>query len=250
MVTSSIQPWAIQEKQAELSLNGVSGSLDTARPNEGLRSLTQGAEKLVTQLFGVVSPSGQPWEPTEQYVRQPDLVCHYGIDTTDHVSRSLYWRVTNQPDVGTSRTQIELIVSLQTDRLDTNPRVELLTQIPPDCSILAKALHGGESDWSEIASTENSSPHHRPTLFVLRPCDTPWSLAFTAAANDWASGQVIPHGESNQTKIRLELVDTPLEKGVIRRYRAAALVLDRQDDLDASLAWEQQFNGAAPPLTT
>ncbi|MGL4512573.1 MAG: hypothetical protein ACRCT8_05735 [Lacipirellulaceae bacterium] len=191
--------WTIDGPRAVLSLDGFSAELDAAAPQGGLGAVTLGgvgtSGRLMRVAHGVfaeelIAP------PSETYVRGDDYVSTHAATAAFPFRTQLYWSA----EALGGAVIVTLTVSLQTDLLDTAPRVSLVSSIDGPLAVVG-ACH--PTDAAETTSG--------PARLVFEP---PF-----------------------------------LEKGVIRRFRAAAVLTNGQEEglVADALA---RFAAAPLPLTT
>ncbi|MEZ6134424.1 MAG: hypothetical protein R3C53_05885 [Pirellulaceae bacterium] len=182
-------------------------------------------------------------QPEEVYVRDRDLIVRFAQTPDDEFSFALNWRTL--PTTGNLECGVELWASIQTQRLDTSPELELRSD-------------GGNGNWSILKhcelteSSDGSSPEvaapaaawvleHQDNLG--RPCTGIWLIEPTDQRH------AHPLSRQDERLQRVRLFDHFMEKGVIRRARmqfwTAACKLSR-DEIRAAY---QAFANRPLPLT-
>ncbi len=121
--------WRITHHQATWVTDSWRATLNLLRPDLGLVQESADGEALVPwQLFGVQTAAPrEAWQLNEHYVRGQDLVVQYCIAGWD-LYPQIYWRV--KPTAPSDCSELELLVSIQTSRLDNQPATQVRCQIP------------------------------------------------------------------------------------------------------------------------
>jgi len=288
--------WRFENKQALLLNPSWTLELDVESPDAGLGDLAIGGpcpeQAPVFQRFGAKLLQIQsPYQDSigrpvceSAYVRGADLVATYRMSNSHEICWQVYWRelVAEENAIG----GIELIVSVQTDLLDSDPRlyvgshfaaVELLKIAPgtsqhacsvdigSGCEETGRAPGRGDEDTASAEGRELpgqvSSPSRsiaRPTFASLdppgallaRPPQASFSYLELIHPADFSAVEVTGDGAEPPTfASRFHLFDDHLEKGVIRRARLRAVVLPRADDIAMATACYHSFLQSAIPLT-
>ena len=177
------------------------------------------------QLLGIDSRPGVAEESIlDRYIRGNDLVARYAQTEQRPVSPEVYWRAFTEANI----SGIDLIVSMQTDRLESDPSISIGNLLPA-----GQFVKGAVGEAGALFRPEHSDVS---LLLAAHPSDC--ELLQTDAA---------PEGKST---ISFVLFRPGLEKGVIRRGRLRAAFLPRAND--QTLAGEQyhEFLTSQLPLTT
>ena len=245
--------WKLDGTEGCLEIAGTVTRVDVAHPEQGfLSSASNGRfmQLLPTELAAVRS-----LKLVEVYGRGNDLVAIYEPLAPHQVQPSVYWRA--RWDEGRQGMGIEMIVSMQTSLLDSNPEMVVATGMPTgevwgadgQKSNSLERLHRLDYGQFPLALSADDSSH-RPSLVVYQPRDTPFAYLEMVHPTDFVATQVELNkwGESWATT---RLFSERLEKGVIRRARIAGWHLPRKSDVQGS-AWDlfTQFAAEPLPLTT
>ncbi len=230
--------WRLENKKALLRNPTWTLELDVESPETGLSDLAisgPGPEQVpVFQRFGakllqIQSPNqdsiGRP-VCESVYVRGADLVATYRMSKAYEICWQIYWRelAAEEDTIG----GIELIVSVQTDLLDSDPRLYVGSRIAN----------------SAFVSLEPAG------ALLARPPQVSFSYLELIHPADFSAVEVTSDGADPPTcASRFHLFDDHLEKGVIRRARLRGLVLPRADDTAMATACYQSFLQSALPLT-
>jgi hypothetical protein len=241
--------WKLDGTDGTLEIGGGVIRVDVAHPQQGF--LSSASNGRFMQLLPTESPAAKSLKLVEAYVRGNDLVALYEPLAPHQVQPSVYWR--GRWDEGRQAAGVEMIVSMQTSLLDSNPETVVATGMP-----IGDVWGPGETvdslrqlEYNELPlnlSTGDGS--HRPSLVIYQPRDTPFAYVEMVHPADFVATQVELNkwGESWATT---RLFSERLEKGVIRRARIAGWHLPRKSNVHRS-AWElyTQFAAEPLPLTT
>lgn len=221
--TGAVATWRSTEAAIELVAGSLTAKLAADRFSDGLGDLCCDGQSLAARVFAASTPSGPLSESAESYVRGADHVTTHPATEGFPFRAQLEW--TAEP-LGQGTLAAVLTISLQTDLLDTRP--ELLFETTAD-GTATEAAGGG---WKiEVPGS--------PTLLLVpHPTD--------ASETDRVQGDKV-RGDAT---LGLRLASPFLEKGVIRRFRLAAIVLPKgstEGDMEAAL---ESFRTLPQPLTT
>ena len=209
--------------------NDSAWSFDARGGNQGIGVLISGSERRYVSL-GPVDQNQLP-PAAEQFVRGDQWHVNYPQGT------GLYaLRLALQPiEVTRNLLVLEAIVSIQTDLLDTHPKLDIdvdcidIDSIVPRDQTLDDEVHGAGSAPISIAKNNDYC-----CSVLLDRHDQPFTT-----------------NHSTDSLLRLRLFGEFLEKGVIRRGRPW-IVIDRRGGVTPEpelAAWLQQLNSSPLPLT-
>lgn len=196
------------------------------------------------------------WQPqlplVDHYVRGTDLVASYA-DSARTMVAECYWRVLSDdsPVVG-----LEWIISVQTSLLDCHPRVETRTTLPRGELLVSSEpqvagfrsvtpqFHRAAGTAAGAAADAAVGAHSLARL--VRPQSADYSFVELFFPGDQASWELQQTAGADQSWQVHWQVDA-LEKGVIRRCRARACWIPRQDDEHwASRCWRSLLDSPLP----
>ena len=224
--------------------------VDVAHPEQGfLSSASNGRfmQLLPAEMGGAIS-----LKLAEAYVRGNDLVALYEPLAPHQVQPQVYWRA--RFDEGKQAVGVEMLVSMQTSLLDSNPETVVATGMPIG-DVWGPAAEKTDSlnrlEYSEfpldLASADGS---HRPSLVVYQPRDTPFAYVEMVHPADFVATQV-ELNKWGETWATTRLFSERLEKGVLRRARIAGWHVPRKSDVLGTAAELYAKFAAEPlPLTT
>jgi len=130
--------WSLDGTTARLKTDSLAATLDLRRPNQGLNDVQVALgppswQPVETRgLLRICRASGTECdeEIQDRYVRGSDLVVTYAASETNPVNPQIYWRALQVDDV--AGAGVELIVSVQTSLLDSNPATSISDVLAAD----------------------------------------------------------------------------------------------------------------------
>jgi hypothetical protein len=204
-------------------------------------------------VFVLAAPLAQ-WKLEESYIRGSDLVTTYAKTPPYHVAPQAYWRASWIPEW--TAVKLELVLSVQTDLLDSQPQCTIesggqATQLSQADAFSPQAFE----EWSTIDDApipDTLAGHALPRLFVFRNERAGFSYAELVHPSDFVAASIDADRRAGGDvfAVRSTLFPERLEKGVIRRARVAGWFLPLENDLTAAAALAQAFVGEPLPLTT
>ena len=248
-MNASPSPWKLQDSKASLTLGDLDCRLDSSHPFAGMSATIAGA---TLRLFRVeLSAASQ--QPTDQspecYVRGCDLVCTYLDDDERKIRGQVYWRAL---EWGPTRAPgVDLIVSVQTSLLDSNPTLSVRSSAQASEVLRVKQF--------DPAATENilkPDPNAHivtvqgtmPACFLFRLNAAELTYVEMVHPADFVSScfhETAPGEMEHST----QLFRGPLEKGVILRSRLRGVIVPRAGDVVAAVGCYREFAASEPPLT-
>lgn len=237
-------PWTLNGTHAHLAHARIKASIELAHANVGLTEFSiNGATLANTSLLNIVAPSLTSKPPIDIYVRQQDLVATYEEPDGQRQRLQAYWRVVNS-DSEPFTTTLELVVSVQTDLLDSHPAMFASSQFVA-------------AEVSRFAVAENNEPVlirrnavDQAGFLLIRPHDAEASFMQAAHPTDFAGIELSQSdGTFQPVELRHPLFAESLEKGVIRRARIRLAILPRENDLALATACYRDFAASEPMLT-
>lgn len=244
-----------QLRTALLQLPLYPAELDLSWPQRGLVSPTPPPGS-APETHGAVLLEGHsesaPFLPELAYPRGNDLVATYPT-TADRISMQVYWRIVSS-SADCAAEGVEIVPSLQTDRLDATMRLVVSSDLAADELLIGTA--GRDACFQTLTPDSPSavSAPLSPRLFLVRrrgALSSHLELVYPSddIASSW-SWTADPTRSAPRLKLEHRIVWPFLEKGVIRRCRVRSLALPREnDELIARQAW-QLFQASELPLTT
>ena len=213
--------WQLDGSQGLLQSPQLSCQLDLASPSKGLTALSV---KLNSNLAGssVDAALMQLSLPrnesllSDAYVRGEDLVATYA-ESADHPCRTeVYWRFEFEADyIG-----VQLIVSVQTSRLDASPRLTVASRLPGPAQLVEEGTIVVPLPESNVCYAELADRSNVESTLV------------------------------RETRITNTLFPGSLEKGVIRRARILGVFLPASSAEQTARTLHARFVRSPLPLTT
>jgi hypothetical protein len=188
-----------------------------------------------------------PAKLLERYARGCDLVETYEKREPYRFAPQLYWRAKNKASAGA--VQIELISSIQTELLDSDPESHIIS-----IANRAELFHADELSadaftplrvQKEPLVIRSESPSQN--LFVLR--DTTSGLSYAEMVHPTDFVRVEIRNDGQVWSLGSDLFSDRLEKGVIRRGRICGWFMAAENDLETAVQLAREFVEEPLPLT-
>jgi hypothetical protein len=213
--------WQFDGSKALLQSPQLVCQLDLASPSKGLTALkvklnSNGAVSSVDAALMQLTLPGEETLPADAYIRGNDLVATYAESADRSCRTQVYWRFEREPDY----FGVQLIVSVQTSRLDAAPSLTVASRLPGP----AQLVEGG-------------------TVVVPLP-------ESDVCYAELADGSNIESTIVRETRITNKLFPGSLEKGVIRRARIRGSFLAASSAEQTARTLHERLERSAPPLTT
>ena len=248
--------WQLTSDHALLTGDLLQAGVDVRRPELGLSEVAYAGKRLNRlQPLAVEIPgrnTALEEEPHDAYVRGHDLVVTYQQTEGRTVRPQVYWRaLIDAPAAG-----VELIVSMQTSLLDSDPGIATRTHLP-EAEIL-RFIHANGGRFESISLDKGNPPAQfdassGSSLFLFRLTGKDITYVEMVYPADFltASLQETVDSDADEPLITLSyrLFKESLEKGVIRRIRAQGWLLPRQGDTDRAALLYRALAMSGPPLT-
>jgi hypothetical protein len=263
-VTQDASFWTLDDEGfAQLNVGAMRAQVDPSRPHFGLQQLSWHDSPLAIQSLGARwerfedSPTpglnpNWPMLPAETYVRANDLVATYRTEPDWPYRPQIYWRANVLGDASGALASLSLIVSIQTDLLDTRPQINGVSHL-----WVSDLFHVavGESDHSTQALTGPRTHILKPSAsahcLVVRLLDGETSYVECVPASDFQELWVSPaNDETRVAKLEWVLFNGFLEKGVIRRAWVHMFLLPRENDIELAAECCRVLAKRPLPLTT
>jgi hypothetical protein len=185
-----------------------------------------------------------PAADVDFYIRGGDLIATYFNRPARAMRTQIYWRTATHRSAG-AIAALELVVSVQTNLLDSCPRITARSAIPA-----SEVLQLADPDRGTFGSANSRQ--------LSAPC-----YLFRLANGKYSYVQIVHPGDAQQSdlqsqaeggagcvELRHELFSPKLEKGVILRARVLGLLVDRAGDEAAAAGHYAAFLSQDLPLTT
>jgi len=243
--------WTLEGDIARLSCGPLVACVEA--DGVGVRasvSTWQGAPADAFGLFVTAGPGPRPAriQVQERYIRGHDYVVTYAKADDYPVAPQFYWRAAYHAPL--RAVQLQLILSVQTDLLDSRPEVSLTSFALESRLFHASSLDAGA--FTEVpssdAATQLEAAASREHLFVFRNQRLGLSYAQFVHPTDFVAAEI--RAEPSRPRLVVAtLFPESLEKGVIRRGRISGWLLPPENDLAAAAQLARQFVDEPLPLT-
>jgi hypothetical protein len=145
-----------------------------------------------------------------------------------------------------------LIVSVQTNLLDSDPSILATSVLPIECIL---RLQGPAADQFELLSIDDPTPQPATPagdagLLLFRLAGGRLSYVEMVHPADFCGVSVtVEDALKHWVRSSFQLFPERLEKGVIRRARLRGCFLPRNGDRTGAVTLYREFAASAPPLT-
>ncbi len=248
--------WTLQDSAAFAQFSSLAARLEPCRPQSGLSDLRWRGKTLNGhQILGVELPSanGESADETliDCYPRGSDLIATYA-QTPERPSRiQIYWRAASFHVGDREAAIVDLQVSVQTNLLDSHPRLQAFSRLPRgEVRRLVDASAGVFAPLSISASGPAVlAPEQGPGCLLFRWPQSDASYLEMIHPSDFGRDDLAAY-EDERLQLKHGLFPGSLEKGVILRARIRGGYLDNADDELVAAAAYREFLDSPPPLTT
>lgn len=257
--TTSARPsWLLRDSIGELKYGALSGRVDIARPDAGLQAVALkmnqsdcGLLKVFRTLESLSADDSALWPlpVADAYVRGNDLVATYQAVEAWPYSPQVYWRAGALDMVEGVHASMSLIVSVQTQLLDTCPQITVSSQAQSKEALSLVITENGDAEIGPIASGNWEAPRGTTYCIIRRLNDSPLSLVEFASAGDYLAVRSRPDlqgGMLSEWRLFAEF----LEKGVIRRARVNSAIVPQENDVELAIECRGAMESLPLPLTT
>lgn len=242
--------WTLFRQAAAAEHCELKALVNFDRPEEGLVATSASARAGEFRLLSISSSDsgGWPAKLVESYARGSDTVTSYAGFDGWPFSPQIYWTVETIDVDGVEIHTLTLMLSIQTDRLDTHPKIVVSSSLPTE-EVLRVSVAGEEL---LVDSRADGALHIDPQAAA---CCQLWRLP----GSELTYAELMPRSDFQKLSVerrghtatsRWELFSEFLEKGVIRRARLQAAFLPREDDVQLAAECCQAIELRPLPLTT
>ena len=247
-------PWQLSAGRAQLQSALLRLSVDLTRLRQGLHDVSYGGCALAgIRLLQLTIPGLPDHLPDasgcDAYVRGEDLVATYATTAHGQFTPQVYWRYRQSA----AAAGLELILSMRTDRLHSDPTLTSASELPAEEILRADAAEGAAFQplVRDADAAGRSLAARAPAALLFRLAGGSVSYVEMVYPGDlhgcWLDAR---HDPSDGWACGYRLLQENLEKGVIRRARVAGWFLPRDDDERVALSLLHEFLQSPPPLTT
>jgi hypothetical protein len=262
-IADATASWSFCNPIAQVRCGELSGQIDVAHPDCGLRpesaeQLCPGGQLLIIRRshgdqsssgIGIGNVAAWPLALSEAYVRGDDLIASYEPREDWPFSPQIYWRAKDLPSIDGVCGALSVLVSVQTHLLDTWPRITIQSCLACDELLHITTSNGSTADTKLLDANCVLRPSIDQSCLVHRLAGMPLSYIEIMPASDFQELRV-EGSRAGGWRSEWELFGEFLEKGVIRRARLQAAVVARANDLELAAACCGALGRVALPLTT
>jgi hypothetical protein len=255
--------WSLDGTISALACGKFSGDLDVAHPHLGLHQPEFDCGAMPCTLFGVMrSPelrnpraplersdaSGWPLAVADFYVRGQDLVATYQPTNAWPYAPQIYWQANPLPAATGTLASMSLLVSVQTQLLDTHPKIMVASRVPSS-ELYHVSIGDDRRPKTELVEGDRTfAPGGASCCILRRLLTAPLSYVEFAPSTDFQQLSCSP-GPSGKLSAEWHLFSEFLEKGVIRRARVHGALLPRKNDIELAIECCSIFEHSPLPLT-
>lgn len=251
----TLSTWELNGHLARLHSDQLSAEVDLARPAEGVFHIrVAGTHVNDMRVLGVAMPSpvaGQADAIGDAYVRAAELTAAYDASGDWPVRVDAVWRRVNRSSHHEFVAAIELLVSVRTDSLNSQPRMAV-----------ESTFSGGEVALAADRNADRFEPFSSSTVdlasagqdacrgcIVFRPTGSDLSYVEMVHPADFRQDELVGGGDT-PFRVRHHLFDDSLEKGVVLRARLRGVFVPRGSDTQLASEQYAAFRASEPPLGT
>lgn len=244
--------WQLHDRRATLRGPSFSATVDLANPASGWQQVLAQSCAIAGKFLSLRSPRGLFGEQerlTETYVRGSDLIATYEERPERPLRPQVYWRTLDEA-AAPSGAGIEVIFSMQTHLLDSDPGIVCETELAVDQVL---ALPNGGAGFQIVPDQGAQDRPLDAGTILFRITGEALTFATLVHPGDWLGGTIATRRVAQDRGIarhQFLLFGERLEKGVIRRVRLRGLFLPRERDEELALAAAASFAASRLPLTT
>jgi hypothetical protein len=241
-------PWKLNHFLAHATIDGLSGSVHLLEPARGIELKWRNAACVIAfrlQLDAVAADSTA--STLEAWIRGDDLVASYAERPGRLMRGQVYWRAHRWGDM--EIPAIDLIASVQTSLLDSDPSLHVISNIPAGKVLCLTDGATGRAVPLSVSDQQLTVGHESSHLpcFLFRLADGESSYIEMIHPADFAESDLTNAATDIQLSNRL--FGGRLEKGVIVRSRMRAFFAPRDRDVELARACFAEFAASDPPLT-
>jgi hypothetical protein len=242
--------WTLFRQAAAKENCELKALVNLDRPDEGVVAANNAAPGRDFRLLSISATDAGNWPAklVDSYSRGNDLVTSYAGTDGWPFSPQIYWTGESIDVAGVALHTLSIMLSIQTDLLDTHPKIVVRSSLPTD-EVLRVSVAGDEL---LVDSHADGELHINPQATA---CCQLWRLP----GGELSYAEIMPRSDFRQLSVerndhmatsRWELFSEFLEKGVIRRARLQAMFLPREDDVQLAAECCQAIERQPLPLTT
>jgi hypothetical protein len=243
-------PWQLDKYRARLALGDLQGAIDLLAPEQGLQ-LTWRDFAMVALAVDLPRVSdSQASSMLDAWVRGGDLVATYAENEICRTRGQLYWRAHQFAHDNERFPAIDLIASVQTSLLDSDPALNVRSRVAAREAFLLTDIHTRGTaplDWAtdhtaRIAATSGIA------CCICRLDDGQSSYVEMVHPADFKES-LLRRRRNGEIELSNRLFHGRLEKGVILRSRIRSIFVPSDTDVELASACYADFAASEPVLT-
>jgi hypothetical protein len=238
--------WRIDGNVASLEAQGFTARVNLLHPENGLDSISHGQLAIPdAKLLQLRMPHPEGDEQlVDSYVRGADLIAAYAQIAERQVRPQVCWRAVQCP--ATPAVGVELILSVQTSLLDSDPCVTIGSEVP--CVEVLQLADESSCRFESVEATATEPA--QIGLFLYRLPNAIGSYVEMIHPSDFHTAELCRDaGHARRIRSSFRLFAERLEKGVILLARVQGLLIAADGDETAALSCYRRFVSSAVPLT-
>ena len=247
--------WNLNGHLAQLRSDQLSAEVDLANPAGGVFHVrVAGTHVNGIQILGVAVPSHVAHEAGalgDAYARSADLAATYNASRDWPVRVDAVWSEVNRCSHHEFVAAVELLVSVRTDALNSQPRMTVESTFSGGELALAVDQSADRFD-PFVSSTVDSVSLRQDACrgcIVFRPTGSDLSYVEMVHPLDCRRDELVGGGET-PFRVRHHLFDDSLEKGVVLCARFRGVFVPRGNDTQLASEQYAAFRASGPPLGT
>jgi hypothetical protein len=245
----SQSPWQLDKYQALLTLGQMRGAIDLLKPEQGLQlRLREYAVDAMSVGLPSVSAS-QASTVLDAWVRGGDLVATYAENENRRTRGQVYWRAHEFAHGNERFPAIDLIASVQTSLLDSDPGLTVRSRVAAQKVLLLTDIDSGRTaplDWGAADTVRLAAPTRIACcIFQLDGKSSYVEMVHPADFNE----SELRRSRNSEIELSNSLFPGRLEKGVILRSRIRAIFVPTDIDARLASACYADFAASEPILT-
>jgi hypothetical protein len=253
-ISDATEPGAARQSIAQLRHPGIQATCHVDRPSLGIRyeGMAAGAPGLLRVERATDAASAAAcWQTEDCYVRGRDLIATYAPAADWPFRCQVYWRVV--PAAAPVAAALDLVVSVQTELLDTHPQVHVRSWFPAGSEVLQVVPSAPDERTMRLSpDTSVTAAEGRAGCFLFRAPGRDRSYVQMVHPADFVEFRLVRDADAGSAAgitATHVLFRRPLEKGVILRSRIRSAWLPGAADAAEAAESYRRFIAEAPPLT-
>jgi hypothetical protein len=261
VTTSQNSAWQLDGHVAHLTTDALRAEVDVSNPAGGLKILA--AQNSVLDgaiLFRVglphrirsnAAPERVPRDSVDFLTRCNDLIATYSETAYTPFRAQAYWRYIPPPSHVDGQPAVELILSIQTNLLNSDPTLTVETDLSAArVSRFTDTLSARMIDLSNTATPAVFSHETGSGCFHFQLAHAPLAYTEMVHPTDFHHSTLERvAGQGTSLRLSHRLFWQRLEKGVILRSRIRGLFTPVETDAATIARGYQEFATSGPPLT-